>query len=205
MQKPDSAPFTSVRERNAEAKNQAILDAALTLFSARGFHGVAVPEVAKLANVGAGTIYRYFENKEALVNGVYQHAKTLLATYLFDGFDFTQTPRAQFHSFWSRLRQFAEDKPTHFRFLELQDHAPYLDVVSQNLEKQTLSPILTFCTQARAKKIARDIPPEALMALIWGAFVGMIKAQDAGYYRLSESTFKAAESACWDMFHCPSA
>lgn len=199
------APSISVRERNAEAKNQAILEAALTLFSARGFHGVAVPEVAKLANVGAGTIYRYFENKEALVNGVYQHAKTILASYLFDGFDFNQNPREKFHSFWSRLRQFAQDKPTHFRFLELQDHAPYLDVVSRNLEIQTLAPILTFCTQARAEKIARDIPPEALMALIWGAFVGLIKAQDAGYYTLSESTFQAAESACWDLFCHPSA
>ncbi|MEA2752174.1 MAG: Bacterial regulatory protein tetR family, partial [Myxococcales bacterium] len=36
-------------------KREAILDAALTLFAERGFHGTSVPDIAQLAGVGAGT------------------------------------------------------------------------------------------------------------------------------------------------------
>src|SRR4051812_22112226 len=57
-------------------KRARILAAALKTFADRGFHGTAVPEVAESAGVGTGTLYRYFENKEALVNEVYRDAKT---------------------------------------------------------------------------------------------------------------------------------
>lgn len=56
-------------------KLNAILDAALDLFVEQGFHGTTVPSIADKAGVGAGTIYRYFENKEALVNALYQKWK----------------------------------------------------------------------------------------------------------------------------------
>ncbi|MBA3542140.1 MAG: helix-turn-helix transcriptional regulator, partial [Deltaproteobacteria bacterium] len=36
-------------------KRRIILDAALTVFAERGFHGTAVPEVAEAAGVGTGT------------------------------------------------------------------------------------------------------------------------------------------------------
>src|SRR5689334_15289154 len=56
-------------------KREAILAAALELFVERGFYGTAVPEIAERAGVGAGTIYRYFESKETLVNELYREQK----------------------------------------------------------------------------------------------------------------------------------
>src|SRR5688572_30635070 len=60
-------------------KSEAIMNAALDLFVEKGFHGTAVPEIADKAGVGAGTIYRYFENKEALVNALYRQEKERFA------------------------------------------------------------------------------------------------------------------------------
>ena len=203
MPPEDIEPVVSIRERNAEAKKQAILKAALSLFASRGFHGVAVPEVAMKAGVGTGTIYRYFENKDALVNGVYRDAKNMLAACLVDGFDFSTTHREHFHQFWQRLIGFVKTNPIAFRFLELQDHSPYLDDESRALELSVLAPIWAFCAKAKSDGVARDMPSEALMAIIWGAFVGIVKAQDAGYIDMQEDTFSAAENACWDMFSQP--
>jgi len=45
-----------------------ILDAALEVFSEKGFHPATVDEIADRAGVGKGTLYRYFSNKEALFN-----------------------------------------------------------------------------------------------------------------------------------------
>ena len=45
-----------------------ILDAALEVFSEYGFHHATVDEIAERADVGKGTLYRYFANKETLFN-----------------------------------------------------------------------------------------------------------------------------------------
>lgn len=55
----------------AKNKQEDIFDAAIQLFAERGYDGTTIPMIAEKAKVGAGTIYRYFENKEALVNSLF--------------------------------------------------------------------------------------------------------------------------------------
>jgi len=43
-----------------------ILNAALDVFSEKGFHSATVDEIAERAGLGKGTLYRYFSNKETL-------------------------------------------------------------------------------------------------------------------------------------------
>src|SRR5690349_16044689 len=74
-------------------KREAILAAALELFVERGFHGTAVPEVADRAGVGAGTIYRYFASKEALVNALYQKYKAELTGLILKDFPLDKPAR----------------------------------------------------------------------------------------------------------------
>jgi AcrR family transcriptional regulator len=45
-----------------------ILEAALEVFSDKGFHLATVDEIAERAGLGKGTLYRYFANKETLFN-----------------------------------------------------------------------------------------------------------------------------------------
>ena len=191
----------SISAAKAAHKQQAILDAALALFSERGFHGTAVPDVAKRAGVGAGTIYRYFDSKEALVNGVFQRAKALLRDSLLLDFDPQGKVRVAFHDFWQRLTGFARRHPLEFRFLELQDHVPYLDETSRQLELQILLPVNLFCQYARDQGIARDMAAGTLMAMIWGAVVGLFKAEHLGYLPPCDDAILAqAEQGCWDLF-----
>jgi len=50
-----------------EERRRQILDAALIVFAQKGFHDANVSDVAALAGVSQGTIYWYFESKEALM------------------------------------------------------------------------------------------------------------------------------------------
>jgi AcrR family transcriptional regulator len=52
--------------RRAGARPAEILDAALTVFSTRGFAAAKLDEVAKLAGISKGTLYLYFDSKTAL-------------------------------------------------------------------------------------------------------------------------------------------
>ena len=51
-------------------KKQAIIDAALALFSAEGYDAVSTSKIAKRARVSEGLIFRHFESKEGLLQAV---------------------------------------------------------------------------------------------------------------------------------------
>jgi AcrR family transcriptional regulator len=61
-----AAPRQNAREAKAATRREAILDAALDEFSARGFAAARLDDVAARAGVAKGTIYLYFADKEAL-------------------------------------------------------------------------------------------------------------------------------------------
>lgn len=56
----------NIKEREKQARRNAILDAALSLFSEKDFHEVTVDEIAEHVGLSKGTLYLYFENKENL-------------------------------------------------------------------------------------------------------------------------------------------
>ncbi|MEB3734640.1 TetR/AcrR family transcriptional regulator [Halopseudomonas pachastrellae] len=64
------APLPRIKD-----KRQAILSAALKVFAEGGVNGVPMPALAEQAQVGTGTIYRYFSSKEALVNELFREQR----------------------------------------------------------------------------------------------------------------------------------
>jgi AcrR family transcriptional regulator len=179
-------------------KSAEILDAALGLFAARGYHGVAIPEIAAAAGVAAGTIYRHFASKDELVNAVYRRAKQQVIAQVLDGLPGAGPVRGQFHELWQRLRGFATAAPVAFAFLELHHHGDYLDRASRALEVEALLPVARFLDGAATAGQVRAILPQALMAMVWGAFVGLIKAERAGYLRFTDDLSAQIEATLWD-------
>jgi AcrR family transcriptional regulator len=178
-------------------RRQAILDAALELFAERGFHGTQVPLIAARAAVGAGTVYRYFPSKEALVNILYQSWKERLAEGLQGGLPARQRPRERFHQLWRRLGEFALRHPLALVFLELHHHGAYLDERSRAVESRALAPLGQLVAQARRKRMIRTLPAEVAVAMIYGAFVGLARASWEGRLRLTPEVLDRTERRLW--------
>jgi AcrR family transcriptional regulator len=53
-----------------ESRRQQILDAACDEVRRSGFHGASMSDIAKAAGLSVGQIYRYFENKEAIIAAI---------------------------------------------------------------------------------------------------------------------------------------
>src|ERR1700761_1208757 len=60
--------------RRKQARPAEILDAALTVFAAKGFAAARMDDIAKAAGVTKGTIYLYFADKEALFKALVRDA-----------------------------------------------------------------------------------------------------------------------------------
>jgi AcrR family transcriptional regulator len=163
---------------SAADKRSSILDAALRLFTERGFHGTAVPDIARAAGVGTGTIYRYFPDKEGLVNALYQHWRQRLNAAVLAPMPAGLSPRAQFDLYWQRLVGFARQEPIAARFLELHHHADYLDEASKSISRIYPMAMRTFVRTGIGAGILRTAPPEALIALMQGAMLGLLKQDE---------------------------
>ncbi|MFZ2269419.1 MAG: TetR/AcrR family transcriptional regulator [Azonexus sp.] len=65
-------PTTPVRKRRKEARPAELTAAALGLFVEKGFAATRLEDVAARAGVSKGTLYLYFDSKEALFKAVIQ-------------------------------------------------------------------------------------------------------------------------------------
>jgi AcrR family transcriptional regulator len=54
-------------ENRTQAQRERILDAARKCFVAHGFHAASMANIAETAGMSPGLIYRYFENKSAII------------------------------------------------------------------------------------------------------------------------------------------
>lgn len=184
--------------QSATDKRQRILEAALKVFASRGVNGTPVPPIAREAGISVGSLYRYFESKEALVNTLFRETKQLLAEQLLENLPIQPPSRALFHEIWNRLCTFARHQPDAFRFLEMQDHHSYLDEISLESEYQLLLPLRQFIELGQQSGVlGTHMRPEVAMALFWGAIVGLFKAERLGYLTLSDNDLEQAFTACW--------
>jgi AcrR family transcriptional regulator len=66
--------FAHSRQRRKQARPAELMAAALELFVEKGFAGTRLDDVAAHAGVSKGTLYLYFDSKEALFKAVIQEA-----------------------------------------------------------------------------------------------------------------------------------
>src|SRR5258708_39229011 len=87
--------------RSTGDKRERILDAAVRVLARKGFHATRVSEVAKAAGVADGTIYLYFDSKDALLLSLFEDRVERLLRFLD-----AELPRVKTSS--DRLRRIIE-------------------------------------------------------------------------------------------------
>ena len=88
------------------------------------------PSWPNARGVGAGTIYRYFASKDALVNALFRRWKAEMTDVVSGHIPLGLAPREEFSQWWRGLWTFATENPAAFLFLETHHHAAYLDEAS---------------------------------------------------------------------------
>ncbi|HVP28632.1 MAG TPA: TetR/AcrR family transcriptional regulator [Myxococcota bacterium] len=57
-------------------KRALILDAAIKVFAAKGYHGSRVSDIAREADIAYGLVYHYFKNKEEILHSIFDERWT---------------------------------------------------------------------------------------------------------------------------------
>ncbi|MFB7032331.1 MULTISPECIES: TetR/AcrR family transcriptional regulator [unclassified Streptomyces] len=182
-------------------KRTQILRAALEVFAEHTVAAAPVPVIARAAGVAAGTLYRYWPSKEALANAVYQDAKRLFTSYLARGAFLPQSAGEVFEAYevmWTNLVAFADQHPQALAFLEHQQHASYLDATSLVASREAEAPAVDLIRSGQRLGVLRQADPHLLITMVFGAFVGLTKADRVGN-GLSRAARQQASDAIWSM------
>jgi TetR/AcrR family transcriptional regulator len=125
------------RQQRTEAKNSAILDAALRLFSRFGLHGTTVDQIAEAANVSKTNLFYYFASKEEVYVAVLQR---LLEEWLapFRAIEIDSDPAEAICDYVRRKIEFSRTNPEASRLfcLEIVRGAPLIGPVLRQLLKE---------------------------------------------------------------------
>lgn len=179
-------------------KGQRIMDAALRLFTAKGYGATSMDELAREAGIAAGTVYRYFPSKEALVNALFQHWNKAHDDWIFHDYPWDVAAREQFALYWKRNASFAREHTDAHLFLEAHWHDSYLDETSREQIEAQMKRGTDFFEDCRARQITKDIPVELVMAICCGSFNKLLTFWRHGQLDLTDGLIDQAEQCCWE-------
>ncbi|MEF3087940.1 TetR/AcrR family transcriptional regulator [Bacillus altitudinis] len=179
-------------------KQQSILDAALHLFATRGYDGTTIPMIAREAKVGTGTLYHYFKSKEELINYLFQSSVEKFKNTMIG--DFTSSAgevREQFRFLFFRMVHFAKEDINALLFIDSHVNQYYLNEKSNKVFDDFLEVLRELLENGKDRGVICDLPSDALIAIVYGAFVRLYKVIQAGHLKETEELIQSVEERCW--------
>ncbi len=148
------------KQARAEQTRTAIIDAALALFSERGFDATTMRAIAHQAGVSLGSAYYYFDSKEQLIQGFYDQTAVV-----FGG----ELPRHL-----EGITDFGERLTTHLHlwFRLMAPHQPFAVAFFRNAADPT-SPLSPFSAESGP---TRDAAIAMMRTVIDGSDLKVSKA-----------------------------
>lgn len=179
-------------------KRDDILKATLHLISQNGFHGTPMSMIAEEADVGAGTIYRYFDNKEALINELYLEVKREISQAMMEGFSLDSGTEESFKRVWFNTYRYCLQNPEKMIFLEQFQNSPYLTLDTEAATQEFMAPIFSAIQAVVETGEIKDMPFELLSIFVHDVTVALAKRHISGGLVMEEATLEMAAQACWD-------
>ena len=179
-------------------KKQDILKATLRLITQKGFHGTPMSMIASEAQVGAGTIYRYFANKEDLINELYSCIKAQLIQIMLKDYSETYSIRENFRYIYINTLSYYISHPDELTFGEQYTNSPFIYTSTREENIKLFAPIITLFEKAKKEHIIKDMPTVMLWTLMFGIIKSHARLHIDQKVNLNDEMIEKSMLACWD-------
>jgi AcrR family transcriptional regulator len=157
--------------------------------------------IAEKAGVGAGTIYRYFENKDVLINELYRGLEERLYAVIMDGYSPDKPLRERFIHLGTEILKYCISNPLDFRYLEQFHNSPYgVEFRRDKIMGKTGNKDIyrELFEEGVAQQVVKDLPMMVLFALAFGPLITVARDHILGFVFLDEALISQTIVACWD-------
>lgn len=162
-----SSVRNQLRNQLRESVSVAILEAAEDLIAAKGLQAAPLAQIAKRAGVAVGTIYNYFDDRDALIRALFEMRRATLRPQLKAAVD--KHPDLAFEP---RLRAFLRDVfqvfEAHRKFLKVLFEAEHLKKSPATTPQDLAIAIAKLVEAGVAEKVIDDSLAEMLPIVIGG-------------------------------------
>ena len=182
-------------------KRDDIVRAALELIAEHGFHGAPMAMISEQAGVGAGTIYRYFENKDVLITELYREMEEKIYAVLREGYATERPIRERFLHLGTKLLRHFIDNPLHFRYVEQFHNSPFGVAVRRGRllgEKSNCDFFRELFEDGVNQQVLKDLPLPILFSLSFGPLLAVARDHILGFVTLDDALIIETLKACWD-------
>jgi AcrR family transcriptional regulator len=179
-------------------KKQRILAATLKLITDNGFHGTPVSMIANEAGVGAGTIYRYFVNKEAIINELYDQIQRDLHAATMANIPADVSVRDEFKLKWQNILHYFLDHPYEARFLEQYSASPFISPEVTAEKNRRNAHLKTLIARGVATGAIREVDYHTVAVLMWGTIHQLHQLQASGVREVRQDLIDDIFRVVWD-------
>ncbi len=179
-------------------KRQAIMQAAMELIAEQGFHGTPTSQIANKAGTGVGTIYRYFKDKDELIEAVHESIHAVYVNAFAEFLDPQLPIRENYLRIFSGLTRLFIENPYEIKFMEQYYNSPYGIAKKRSEEIECDKPLFAFFEQGKKQQVIKDLPFEILMGLSFGPVLFLVRDHLNGFVDLNEETVATFVEASWE-------
>ena len=179
-------------------KRQKILLTAEALLAERGLYGLSMKLLADTAGVAAGTIYRYFENKDELIKELYLHLTQEGAQSFLQGWSEKQTSEEKYKLLWRNVFDEVLKNPQRLTVIEMLFSLPDLAEQQAALcEDGAFSPLFNFYQQGIDEGRFHHWSIPALMTLSFDSAINLAKKVTRKRLEISATQINQVRDASW--------
>ncbi len=185
-------------QEKIQDKKAALLQATLELISEQGFHGTPMSQIAQKANIGVGTIYRYFSSKEELINSLYIQVKFRLAQFVLKNYSENISVHQRFIILLRTIIDYFIENPMEFLFMEQYAHSPLITAATRKEGLRMLDVASNLFIRAKEEELLKDLPLEMINTLAFGGMKAIVNLYLFSEVKPDDATLDAGVEAIWD-------
>lgn len=182
-------------------KREEIVRAALELIAEHGFHGAPMAMIAERAGVGAGTIYRYFENKDVMITELFRELEERSSPMIQEGYAVDRPLRERFLHLNTSLINYFIKNPLDYRFIEQFFNSPYGVAHRRDKllgTKEGCDVFKELFEDGISQRVMKELPIVILFDLAFGPILAVARDHILGFIVLDDELIARTVEACWD-------
>jgi len=151
-----------------------VLEAALTLFTERGYFNTSLPDIVKASSVSTGSIYHYFGDKEGIARNLYEK----LIDRMEAAFSEIEAAHATAHdrcrAVIALLFRISEEEPKVMRYMLFSSHREFIPDLKPVCSSQPFVQMRRMVTDAMASGDIREMKPIVAASAVFGGALRLI-------------------------------
>ncbi|WP_160064628.1 TetR/AcrR family transcriptional regulator [Psychromonas sp. L1A2] len=185
-------------------KRTQILIAAECVLAERGFYAFSMQNLADTAGVAAGTLYRYFDSKEALMNELQKFIREQSANIILAGFNECSTTKNKYDLVWQNIFDYVIANPRRLTLIEVLHCIPNVDQADITLfENEAFKPLIFFYQQGINTKQFLNWQLFALIAVSIDTAISLAKQVIRERVTPDQKQLDQVRDASWNIIQNP--